>query len=102
MGWVALGHTVSCDSSYLWQCWVCLLVLDIKLMERVPITAMRSMYMIDTDSITDNILWCCKGGETNVVYQLLIGREGGGSKYLLVGMNICSLRKQIFWGINFL
>ena len=52
-------------------------------MEIVPITEMRSTYVVDTDTITDNILLCnillcCKGGRTNVVHQLLMGGGGGG------------------------
>ena len=50
---------------------------DIKLI--IPITEIRSVYVVDTDSITDNIFvcnifLCCKGGRTNI-HQLLRGRN---------------------------
>ena len=51
-------------------------------MEIVPITEIRNMYAIDTDSITDNffffvrnIFLCFKGGITNVFHQLFHGRN---------------------------
>ena len=44
---------------------------------------MRSMYVVHTDSITDNIILCCKGGEQMLATNFLWGGEGGGgNKYL--------------------
>ena len=98
MGWVTLGHTVSCGYGihYFWgNAWyVCRYIQDIKLMEIIPITEMRSMYIVGTGSITDNmifcnILLCFKGGRTNV-HQFLMG---GGGQILAGGINIHSLEE---------
>ena len=42
-------------------------------MEILPITEMRSIiiYVVDSDSITVNIILCCNGGGSNVVQQVL-------------------------------
>ena len=73
-------------------------------MEIYSITEMRSVYVVDTDSITDNIpscniLLCCKGKRTNVVHLLLMGR---GEQIFMGETNIRSLGEQILGGTNIL